>query len=96
MVDWGDGTIEKNATKHKYNAPGIYVIRIKGEVFYEDVAHVHSIFADYSTKALSYGTGFNTNIPLFLGFKSPLEISPSFFSLRSDLTDISNMFAECS
>ena len=98
VVDWGDGNIEKNTTKHKYKAPGTYTIRIKGEVFYvdENRAYIHSIFADYPTKALSYGTGFNTNIPLFLCFKSPLEINPSFFSFRSDLTDISDMFSECS
>lgn len=94
-MDWGDGNIDQNTTKHKYKAPGTYTIRIKGEVFYvdESKSYIHSIFADYSTKALSYGTMFNTNIPLFLGFKSPLEISPSFFSLRSDLTDISFMFS---
>lgn len=96
VVDWGDGNIEKNVTKHKYNAPGTYTIRIKGEMFCDARAYMHSIFDDYSTKALSYGTGFNTDIPLFLDFKSPLEIDPSFFSYRDDLTDISCMFAGCS
>lgn len=95
-MDWGDGNIEKNATKHIYNAPGTYTIRIKGKMFCDARAYMHSIFDDCSTKALSYGTGFNTNIPLFLNFKSPLEIDPSFFSYRGDLTDISRMFTGCS
>ena len=35
VVDWGDGTIEKNMISHTYEQEGMYTIRLKGSIMYK-------------------------------------------------------------
>ena len=97
IVDWGDGCIEKNTTAHKYNRLGTYIIRIKGKIICNGGrSSVLSLFgSEVKTKALLYGTKFNTNLPIFCGCRCLTEVEPNFFIHRSDLTNISYMFWKC-
>ena len=94
-MDWGDGNVERNSTKHHYSEKGTYNLRIKGDIICKDLTSRSNydhrgLFDEFHTyKALQYGTKFNTNLPLFSKCSALTEINPSFFGYRKDLTDIS-------
>ena len=45
VIDWGDGSIEKNIPNHYYAKGGIYTVRIKGYINYVgDPSYMHQLF----------------------------------------------------
>ena len=97
VVDWGDGTIEKNSADHRYKKPGTYTLRLKGQItFTGGKRDEHGLFdKSLTTKALQYGRGFDTNLGMFCGCIKLDEIDPHFFANKSDLTSVKDMFRGC-
>lgn len=97
-MDWGDGTIEKNTSVHYYKRSGVYMLRIKGYIHYTEVnedSHLFEHTSSASCKAVLYGNGFNTNIPIFQNSMLLEKIDPNFFQYRSDFTSLRYFFSGC-
>lgn len=96
IVDWGDGCIEKSEQSHEYKNEGTYTLRIKGHIIFIGDKCEHGIFdKKRTTKALQYGTKFDTNIAMFKSCDHLVEINPGFFTHKKDLVSIANMFKSC-
>lgn len=98
VIDWGDGNIEKNGTSHKYIKNGIYIIRIKGYIYYTEGSYRSAAIVTPSNmvrEAILYGHGFNTDLPVFRGCSLLEKIHPNFFQYRSDLTSLRYFFDGC-
>lgn len=98
VIDWGDGSIEKNIPNHYYAKGGIYTVRIKGYINYVgDPSYMHQLFEpeECVQEAIQYGYGFNTNLPMFLGCEKLQRIDPNFFQYHTELKSLSGFFKLC-
>lgn len=74
------------------------MLRIKGYIHYtkvDDKSHLFEELMLATYKAVLYGRGFNTNIPIFQNGSGLTKIDPGFFQHRSDLTSVRYFFKSC-